>query len=158
MFRLSKITDYGILLLSYMASSESPSDRGVVHNARELAERVDLPLPVVSKILKSLAREGVIESRRGARGGYSLRPNAARMTVAQMIAVLEGPLAMTECAASTGLCLHEDTCSMRSPWRLINRVVKNALDEITLADLVHANDPLDLNLTAAATNERVGES
>lgn len=142
MFRLSKITDYGILLLSSMASGEQDGRSAVIHNARELAEQVDLPLPVVSKILKCLAREGVLESHRGARGGYSLATNAEELSVAEMIAVLEGPVAMTECAASVGLCLHEESCSMRTPWQMINRVVKQALEDITLADLVRASDPL----------------
>ncbi|MDP6978193.1 MAG: SUF system Fe-S cluster assembly regulator [Myxococcota bacterium] len=142
MFRLSKITDYGIVLLSHMAGSDDRAGDHVIHNARELADHVDLPLPVVSKILKSLAREGVLESHRGARGGYSLKTNAERLTVAQMITVLEGPVAMTECADSAGQCLHEESCAMRSPWQLINHVVKNALEEISLADLIRATDPL----------------
>ncbi len=142
MFRLSKITDYGILLLSHMAGSDAREGAPVIYNARELADHVDLPLPVVSKILKSLAREGVLESHRGARGGYSLKTDAERLTVAQMITVLEGPVAMTECAASEGLCLHEESCAMRSPWQLINHVVKNALEGITLADLVRGTDPI----------------
>ncbi|MFT5441408.1 MAG: FeS assembly SUF system regulator [Myxococcota bacterium] len=156
MFRLSKITDYGILLLAHMASSDGSGDgdsksndraTGKLHTARELAESVDLPLPVVSKVLKSLARQGTIESHRGAKGGYSLRADATEITVAEMIAVLEGPVAMTECAASSGLCLHEDSCSVRDPWQVINRVVKDALSQITLADLVQTTssgpNPLD---------------
>lgn len=164
MFRLSKITDYGILLLSQMASTAMREGRAskepVIHNARELADQVDLPLPVVSKILKSLAREGVLESHRGARGGYSLAVDAEQLTVSRMITVLEGPVAMTECAASVGLCLHEDSCAMRSPWQIINNVVKNALDEITLADLVRASDPLTGALVGSARDDvpRLGKS
>jgi len=140
MFRLSKITDYGILLLSQMASEAAREGQPVIHNARELADQVELPLPVVSKILKSLAREGLLESHRGARGGYSLTTDAEDLSVSRMISVLEGPVAMTECAASVGLCLHEDSCAMRNPWQLINHVVKSALDEISLADLVRASE------------------
>jgi len=146
MFRLSKITDYGILLLAHMANrneqtavQENDLEATNLSTARELAEAVDLPLPVVSKILKSLAREGTLESHRGAKGGYSLRANADRITVAEMISVLEGPVAMTECAASSGLCLHESSCSVREPWQMINRVVEDALGKITLADLARTN-------------------
>ena len=125
----------------------------MIHNARELAAQVDLPLPMVSKILKSLARKGVIESHRGAKGGYSMSARAEQLTVSQMIAVLEGPVAMTECAMSAGLCLHENTCSMRNPWQMINRVVKNALDEITLADLVHAHKPIGIQPNRTASDQ-----
>lgn len=150
MFRLSKITDYGILLLAHMASrnaAASDSETGDLATARELAEQVDLPLPIVSKILKSLAREGMIESHRGAKGGYRLRAEADRITVAEMISVLEGPVAMTECTASAGLCLHESSCSVRQPWQKINKVVQDALGDITLADLARPGaakpNPLD---------------
>jgi FeS assembly SUF system regulator len=138
MLRLSKITDYGIVLLAHMASCEGhvPDEPGCArHSARELSEDVALPLPVVSKILKSLARGGIIESHRGAKGGYSLRADHQEITVANMIAVLEGPVAMTECSASSGSCLLEHSCSVRDPWQIINRVVNDALSEITLKDL-----------------------
>jgi FeS assembly SUF system regulator len=138
MIRLSKITDYGILILAHMASARAREQGNAsesLHTARELAEQVNLPLPVVSKILKSLAREGTLESQRGAKGGYSLRTDPGQITVAQMIEVLEGPVAMTECAVAAGICLHEGSCSVRDPWQLINRVIKDALGEITLADL-----------------------
>ncbi len=138
MFRLSKITDYGIVLLAHMANCdnrEGTSSGPVRRTARELAEEVDLPLPVVSKILKSLARGAIVESHRGAKGGYSLPTHHRETTVAQMIGVLEGPVAMTECSASSGLCLLESSCSVRDPWQVINRVVHDALSQITLADL-----------------------
>jgi DNA-binding IscR family transcriptional regulator len=132
MFRLSKITDYGILLLAHMASrnaTASDSEIGDLATARELAEQVDLPLPIVSKILKSLAREGMIESHRGAKGGYRLR------------------------AEAVGLCLHESSCSVRQPWQMINKVVQDALGDITLADLARPEaakpNPLDRFMSAA---------
>jgi FeS assembly SUF system regulator len=150
MLRLSKITDYGIVLLAHMASCGNLALNGpsrARHSARELAEDVDLPLPVVSKILKTLARGGIIESHRGAKGGYSLRDDHHEITVANMISVLEGPVAMTECSASSGSCLLEDSCSVRDPWQIINRVVNDALSEITLGDLAQGGSvtsrPLD---------------
>lgn len=146
MFRLSKITDYGIVLLAHMANrcnhEGDPHGRGR-HTARELAEDVALPLPVVSKILKLLARDGILESHRGAKGGFSLRVGHEEITVAEMITVLEGPVALTECSAPSGLCLLESSCSVRDPWQIINRVVSDALSEITLADLAQ-RDPVML--------------
>ena len=68
MIRMSKETDYGIMLLTVFANLRTPLQM----SARELAERTRVPLPMVSKILKTLAREGVLVSQRGARGGYLL--------------------------------------------------------------------------------------
>lgn len=131
MFRLSKITDYGIVLLARLARDTEAT----THNARELAAEVDLPAPVVSKILKLLAREGVLESRRGAKGGYALVRQPEDLTVAEMIRVLEGPVALTQCSITPSSCEHETNCAVREPWRIISGVVEDALSTITLADL-----------------------
>jgi FeS assembly SUF system regulator len=165
MFRLSKITDYGILLLAHMAScnareGEDP-DLAIstkIHTAREIADDVHLPLPIVSKILKSLARVGTIESHRGAKGGYSLRANANEITVAEMIAVLEGPVAMTECSVAVGMCLHEGSCSVRDPWQVINRFVNNALGQITLADLTKGSAMTAPSLDRLIRNSHVEDT
>jgi FeS assembly SUF system regulator len=132
LFRLSKLTDYGIVLLAHLArDSEGP-----IHNARELADDADLPLPVVSKVLKVMTRHGVLESQRGAKGGYALARPPHEITVAEMIGALEGPVALTECAAAELLCPHEGNCTVRGPWQLINGVVHDSLTRITLADLI----------------------
>jgi FeS assembly SUF system regulator len=132
MFRLSKITDYGIVLLARLARDTEAT----THNARELAAEVELPAPVVSKILKLLAREGVLESRRGAKGGYELIRRPEDLTVAEMIGILEGPVALTQCsAAEPSSCEHETNCAVREPWRIISGVVEEALSTITLEDL-----------------------
>jgi FeS assembly SUF system regulator len=137
LFRLSRMTDYGIVLMTHLA--ESP--RGSLHNARELAERTGVPHPVASKLLKSLAREGVLASQRGARGGYSLARPPEQISVADLLAVLEGPIGLTECSAHPGQCAQEPSCHVREPWQRINRVVRDALAHVTLADLAHAGLP-----------------
>ena len=141
MFRLSKITDYGIVLLAHLAKG-APADAALgasepePHNARELAADVDLPVPVVSKVLKLLARGGILESQRGSKGGYALARPAQRITVAEVIDALEGPVAITECAVGPSVCLHEVRCAVRDPITTINQVVRDALRAVTLADLV----------------------
>jgi Rrf2 family protein len=105
-------------------------------NARELAESSDLPVPMVSKILKALAKEGLLVSQRGAKGGYSLAKPPEDLTVSEMIGVLEGPVALTDCAIGPSLCEHETMCAVREPWQVISRVVERALAGVTLADLV----------------------
>lgn len=132
MLRMTKQADYGIVLLSRMAGQ--PAGR---FNAPELAAETHLPLPMVSKILKILARGGLLLSHRGAKGGYSLAAPPAQITVARMITVLDGPIAFTECSDddSPGLCGQEAGCLIANNWRKINLAVKTALEAVTLAEL-----------------------
>ena len=140
MFRLSKTTDYGIVLLAQLASeARHATHQGAgnrAQNARELAEASDLPVPMVSKILKALTREGLLMSQRGSKGGYSLAVEPEDLTVSEMIRVLEGPVALMDCAIAPSLCEHETVCAVREPWQVISRVVERALADVTLADLV----------------------
>ena len=138
MFRLSRGTDYGIRILAHLAHDEQQ----VTHNAREVAESLRLPAPMVSKVMKSLVRGGVLESHRGPGGGFRLAQRPDDLTVADMIAVLEGPVALTECQVSTSLCQHEGNCSVQEPWSVINRSVRDTLEAITLSDLIDPQFPL----------------
>jgi FeS assembly SUF system regulator len=163
MFRLSRMTDYGIVLLAHLASERDGGAEALApRNARELAAQVDLPLPVVSKVLKQLARGGILESHRGAKGGFSLTRRPEDLSVAELVTALDGPVALTQCVVDPGLCDHESTCAVRSPWQVINRVVENALSEVSLADLVspdfaaqHA--PLTLYHPRFADAPQIGE-
>lgn len=137
MFRLSKTTDYGIVLLAQLATEPD----GPPQNARELAAGSELPMPMVSKILKALAREGLLVSQRGAKGGYSLARAPEELTVSEMVRVLEGPMGLTDCAIGPARCEHETMCAVREPWQQISRVVEQALSDVTLADLVRGRGP-----------------
>jgi len=139
MFRISRITDYGIVIMAHLAGR---TDDGA-HNARELAERTQLPAPVVSKILKSLTRAGLLASIRGSKGGYRLAHPAAQISVVRMIAALEGPVAMTECVIHPGVCSQESSCGLQGPWQRINGAVQDALEKITLADLLEPQGASD---------------
>lgn len=132
MFRLSRLTDYGFVLLAHLAREGT----GVPHNARELADHLDLPAPAVSKILKLLARDGLLESQRGSKGGYQLTRDPKSLSVAEMIGVLEGPVALTECNLAGEICQHEGNCAVRGPLHVINGAVNEALRRVTLADLI----------------------
>jgi len=135
--RLGRLTDYGIVLMAHLAAAgEGP------HNARDLAAEAHLPLPAVSKLLKGLARAGLLTSVRGAKGGYALARPADAISVPEMIAALEGPIALTDCSLQRGACAQESSCHVRSPWQRINQAVHDALANITLADLArHSATP-----------------
>jgi len=145
--RISKITDYGIVLLTELARGEP----GALHAARELSASAQLPLPVVSKTLKALTRHGLLVSHRGAKGGFSLAREPERIAVAEVIDALEGPVGLTECTIAVGECTREAICGVREPWQHINLVIVQALRQITLADLIERPRTLvDFTLTGAA--------
>lgn len=132
MIRITKQTDYGIVLLTHLATQP---DRHL--NAPELAAETQLPLPMVSKILKLLVREGLLVSHRGVKGGYSLGRLPEEITMAEIISSLEGPIAITECIEIASDCSHEQLCPVRSNWQRINEAVRGALEGITLAEMTN---------------------
>ena len=139
MFRISKLTDYAIVLLSLFTEN-----RAQEHNARELAGRTHLPLPTVSKILKTLCRSGLLLSRRGASGGYSLARPPEEISIADVIEAIEGPIALTDCSteAPSG-CDFEPQCPVRANWRRINLAVQGALAQLKLTDMASTGGTQD---------------
>jgi FeS assembly SUF system regulator len=133
MFRMTKLTDYGIVLLTHFAAHD---DR-VAHTARELAQETRLPLPTVGKLLKQLSRGGLLASQRGTKGGYILARPPREISVSAIIATLEGPVAITECntGESHSRCEHESFCSVRPNWQSINETIRGALEGLSLADM-----------------------
>ena len=132
MLRLTKLADYGIVLLIHFARSEE----GSVLPARDLAERSRLPLPTVSRILKGLSSGGILESHRGVKGGYSLARSPERVTVTEIISAIEGPIAMTVCTDGEPTdCEHEASCPAVNRWQVINQAINEALGRVTLAEM-----------------------
>jgi FeS assembly SUF system regulator len=131
MIRLTRISDYGIVLMTQLAARGDNGPR----NARQVAAEAGLPLPVVRKILKVLTREGLLDSHRGSKGGYSLARSPEQISAAEMIAALDGPIGLTQCVIHPGACEQERSCHVREPWQRINAVVHHALNSVTLAEL-----------------------
>jgi len=104
--------------------------------APEISERVRLEPPTVSKLLKMLAKAGLLDSVRGAHGGYRLTRPPAEISVADVLVAIEGPFAMTECGMHPGQCSHETHCQVRGNWRKIGFAIETALRAVTLADMV----------------------
>ncbi len=131
MLRVSKLTDYATLILSVLAKK-----RPFLAAAIEIADTTGIPLPTVSKILKCLQNGQLLTSVRGAKGGYLLARDPKEITVARIISVLEGPIALTECSLSVDKCHQAPGCAIRPNWHAINRAVYDALEGVTLADLI----------------------
>ncbi len=131
MIRITKQTDYGIVLLTRMAGG---SER--LFTAPELAEAAQIPQPTVQKVLKLLARHGLLDSHRGVKGGYALARSPEEISVADVISALEGPIALTECVdEGPGDCAKTAFCPVRPNWQRINDVVRDALQGITLMEM-----------------------
>ena len=129
MLRISKLTDYAILMMVELARD------GEMLSAHALAERIHVEVPTASKVLKLLAGNDLLESYRGANGGYRVSRIAAEISVAEVIAAIEGPIAMTECSVEEGLCAQEDNCGLRSNWQQISLAVAQALRDVSLAEM-----------------------
>jgi FeS assembly SUF system regulator len=136
MLRMSKLTDYGTVVMTYLAKEK---DR--LHAVSEIAGQTRVSAPTVSKILKRLVREGLVVSHRGAKGGYSLARPPARISMVEIIDALEGPVGLTECGSSPGLCVQESLCSIRANWQRINGAVRQALASVTLAEMAEPELP-----------------
>ena len=131
MLRMTKQADYGIVLMTWMAGEPERQ-----FTAGELAHETQLPAPTVSKILKTLARQHLLASHRGVKGGYNLARATSDITMAEIISALDGPISITECIDDTpGECSHEPTCAVRSNWQRINDAICLALEGITLAEM-----------------------
>lgn len=131
MLKLSKLTDYATVILSFMAKKQ-----GSMFSALEISEQTGIALPTVSKVLKLLVKANVLSSVRGAKGGYLLAKKPNKITVASVIHALEGPIALTECSASHQDCGQTSGCHIQGNWDLINRKVYQALESVTLADML----------------------
>ena len=132
MLRVSKLIDYGTLMLVHMAQQPSR-----LFSASELATTLSLGQPVVSKILKLLGQHDLVKSSRGVRGGYALARPAEQINIAQIIDALEEqPFGLTECTAQPGTCSIESDCNMRMNWQRINTVVRRTLEDVSVADMM----------------------
>jgi FeS assembly SUF system regulator len=149
MLRISKLADYGLVLLSRFVAAEpgdADGDRG--NNGRaprrplsatELAEQSRLPLPTVSKVLKILTQAQLLVSRRGAKGGYELARPSVSISVFDVIVALDGPIAVTDCSsADPDSCGRREGCPTSVNWRRINLALETALKSVSVREMVAA--------------------
>ncbi len=137
MIRMSKLTDYAIVILAHLARSE-----GTV-TAQDLAERSKVPLPTVSKLCKELSKAGLVISHRGRHGGYGLARAAESISIAEIVEALEGPIALTECVhpGPQQACGIEATCLARDSWDPVSRAIQDALRALPLSAIAPHRAP-----------------
>jgi FeS assembly SUF system regulator len=125
------MADYGIVVMTAMIRDPERS-----RSAAEIAAAIHVPVPTVSKLLKILARGGLLVSLRGAKGGYLLAHPADQISLADIILATDGPIGMTECSVTPGLCAQEGDCAVRANWQRINRAVFGLLNDIALDQMI----------------------
>ncbi len=150
MLRISKLADYATVIMVTLAGQPKS-----FHNAKALSALCQIAAPTVSKCLKQLAAAGLLQSQRGVNGGYGLARPASRISVADMLAAMEGRQGLTECSDVKGDCQRTADCIMQHNWQTINRAVHSALASVSLAQLASSV------LTSAAVDvsaiKRLGE-
>lgn len=132
MIKLSKLTDYAVVILTEMAKGN-----GRQFTASKLAVKTTLPEPTVAKVLKLLAKGGIIVSTRGANGGYKLSHTPDQISIAAVVTALDGPIALTACAdGSEDCCSHSEGCPIKGKWNPVNTAMKSALENVSLAQMM----------------------
>ncbi|HWU67867.1 MAG TPA: SUF system Fe-S cluster assembly regulator [Stenotrophobium sp.] len=149
MLKLGKLADYATMLMTAMARMPAQ-----VYTAHDLATRTHVAAPTTAKLLKLLSKAGLIESLRGVHGGYRLSREPQRITVAEIVNAVEGPIAVTECSERHSDCSIEASCTTRANWRLINSAIRQALEAVTLAQMAtpmrRSESPIHFQQTAQA--------
>jgi FeS assembly SUF system regulator len=146
MLRLSKLTDYAVVVLMRLGEAEPQA----VQTAPGIAKSTGVPEPTVAKVLKALAQSGLVAATRGARGGYRLTRPFGAIPIADIIAAIDGPIALTACVdGSLGSCEVACQCAVRGRWNLVNDAIREALGAITLADMRAASVPEALRIPLA---------
>ena len=130
MIILSKLADYGVIVASHLAAD--PDRRA---NAAAVAAATRLPPATVAKLLKGLAHAGLVSATRGAAGGYRLARPPAAISVAEIVAAIDGDIGVTQCSIHAADCARTDYCPTRPHWAAINRAVGAALSAISLAEM-----------------------
>ena len=127
MIRMSKLADYGTVVMAHMAHEPER-----LQSTAEIAAHTLLPATTVGKVLKLLAKQVLVTAERGKHGGYRLSRHPAQISVAEIIDAVDGPFGLTECAAGSGLCMLESSCALRSYWRRISQLVRRVVESETL--------------------------
>ncbi|OGT55296.1 MAG: SUF system Fe-S cluster assembly regulator [Gammaproteobacteria bacterium RIFCSPHIGHO2_12_FULL_42_10] len=131
MIRISKMTDYAILVMGALAKRPE-----AILSAASLASTLRLSVPTVSKILKTLLLADLVKAMRGSEGGYCLSQPAASITIARVVAAMEGDLAVTECCESSRLCTIDSFCALKENWKKINKMLNVVLSKWTIQDML----------------------
>ena len=133
MIKLAKLTDYAVVIMAEMSRNKTTEN---MRSAAWLSERTGVPEPTVAKILKILTRQNLIQSQRGASGGYHLTVSPDEISILDIIVAMEGPVAITSCVDGHPIdCVAEEKCQLRGNWDKVNTALREALAGVSLREI-----------------------
>ena len=147
MLTLTRKTDYALIALTHLAQEPAGCS-----SAREIAERYQIPLPLLMNVLKLLTQRGLARSVRGPRGGYTLAEPAGGITLRSIVQAVEGPVHLVRCVprreesgfvGGKKACELMAQCPVRSSIHKVHDRLIQFLDELTLADIVNHHGDAD---------------
>ncbi|MAR91557.1 MAG: SUF system Fe-S cluster assembly regulator [Pseudomonadota bacterium] len=152
MLRISKMTDYALVIMNRLAKSPATLLR-----MEQLAESTQLGLPTVRKLMRQLVAAGLVRSERGAKGGYQLARLPELISIAQVVSAVEGPLAITECCEDDGGCELSQGCEVAYHMPTINELIAQILNTISLTDMAGMTAGIHYNMETILSrlNQRV---
>ena len=136
MLRLSKKTDYALMAMKHLAS-----DPRRAASAKEIAEKYDIPVELMAKVLTRLVRSGSLTSHQGVHGGYELAQPPAATSVAAVIEAIDGPLTLTACTPGDDRCGQFSTCNVRDPLRRVRDRIAAILAECSISEIADPSAP-----------------
>ncbi len=153
MLKFSKKADYGLMALQHIASIQyGDVAQARVVNTKEIAEEYRIPVELLAKVLQTLAKHGVIESHNGPKGGYLLAREARKITIAQVLEAIEGPLGITDCSHDKdgSPCLQMEYCNIRTPLFRIQDSIYQLLNSMTIEDILGGTPLITVQSISAA--------
>ncbi len=146
MLRLSKKADYAIVALSHLQATQIPA------SARIIADRYHLSAQMLANVLKMLANTGILNSKRGAAGGYTLGKDPDQIFIGDVIDVIDGPMHISDCANVSAKCDAEYSCPAKVPMMMIHQKIKDFVDNLTLKDILNEQVFQGLNIDTCNEN------
>lgn len=137
MLKLTKKSDYGLIALRHLAA-QSPKPSA---SAKEIAEVYRIPVPLLSKVLQRLAKDGFLDSEAGATGGYRLARDPRRISTLEVIRAIDGPVLLASCFHASGGCEQDETCTVKEPLRKVHEGILRLLEGISIWDLATGEIP-----------------
>jgi len=130
MFKLSKKTEYSLLVLRHLARQGDE-----VCTVKDLARECRLPQPLLAKLMQQLARRNLVRSEQGVRGGYRLNRDLTQISLADVVESVDGPISLTACKQDDDRCERHSFCDLKTTIAPVQRQMRKYLQEVRVSDL-----------------------
>jgi FeS assembly SUF system regulator len=134
MLRLTKKADYSLIALKHFAIRQR--EKGTAVSAKEVADSCGIPLPLLSKLLQKLGKNGFLVSEYGTNGGYRLARHPEKISALEVIRAIDGPIVLANCFTEHARCDHSSRCTVRKPLRRIHEGILRLLDSVSIQDML----------------------